>query len=58
MRKGRGFFALSKKTIYEMRRKMITKYEKPDVKVLLADKDDIVTLSLVGDKNKDDIFND
>ena len=41
-----------------MRRKMITKYEKPDVKVLLADKDDIVTLSLVGDKNKDDIIND
>lgn len=37
---------------------MITKYEKPDVNVLLADKDDIVTLSLVGDKNKDDIFND
>lgn len=37
---------------------MITKYEKPDVKVFLADKDDIVTLSLVGDKNKDDIFND
>ena len=37
---------------------MITKYEKTDVKVLLADKDDIVTLSLVGDKNKDDIFND
>lgn len=35
---------------------MITKYEKPDVKVLLADKDDIVTSS--GDKNKDDIFND
>ena len=37
---------------------MITKYEKPDVKVLLADKDDIVTLSSVDDKNKNDIFND